>query len=119
MTELPDPSVFFSAERTLLAWVRSSVATIGLGFVVARFGLFLQLITPNGEATSQMLPAGVGVALVLLGAASCVIATVQFLRYRRSLPRSKVPPGYSAAPSVGLAMTLATIAVVLAVYLLR
>ena len=28
--------------RTLLAWLRTGIALIGLGFVVARFGLFLQ-----------------------------------------------------------------------------
>jgi uncharacterized membrane protein YidH (DUF202 family) len=29
-------------ERTLLAWVRTSMAIIGLGFIVARFGLLLR-----------------------------------------------------------------------------
>ncbi len=29
-------------ERTFLAWVRTSLALIGLGFVLARMGLFLQ-----------------------------------------------------------------------------
>lgn len=35
-----DPRVFFASERTLLAWLRTGVALIGLGFVVSRFGLF-------------------------------------------------------------------------------
>ena len=38
----PDPRVRFAAERTLLAWVRTGVALMGFGFVVARFGLFLR-----------------------------------------------------------------------------
>jgi uncharacterized membrane protein YidH (DUF202 family) len=29
-------------DRTLLAWVRTAIALAGLGFVVARFGLFLR-----------------------------------------------------------------------------
>ena len=41
----PDPRIFFAAERTLLAWLRTGIAVIGLGFVVARFGLFLRLIS--------------------------------------------------------------------------
>ncbi len=28
-------------ERTFLAWLRTSIALIGFGFVIARFGLFL------------------------------------------------------------------------------
>jgi putative membrane protein len=37
-----DPRVYFAAERTLLAWVRTGLAMMGFGFVVARFGLFLR-----------------------------------------------------------------------------
>lgn len=39
----PDRSTqFFANERTFLAWLRTSIAIIGLGFVVARFSLFLR-----------------------------------------------------------------------------
>ena len=39
-----DPRVRFAIERTLLAWVRTGLALMGFGFVVARFGLFLREI---------------------------------------------------------------------------
>ena len=39
-----DPRVFFAAERTLLAWVRTGLTIMAFGFVVARFGLFLRLL---------------------------------------------------------------------------
>ena len=41
---LGDPRVFFAAERTLLAWVRTGLTIMAFGFVVARFGLFLRLL---------------------------------------------------------------------------
>src|SRR5271157_774186 len=35
-------SDYLAAERTVLAWIRTGLALMGFGFVVARFGLFLQ-----------------------------------------------------------------------------
>jgi uncharacterized membrane protein YidH (DUF202 family) len=32
---------YLAAERTFLAWIRTGLALMGFGFVVARFGLFL------------------------------------------------------------------------------
>ena len=37
-------SDYLAAERTFLAWIRTGLALMGFGFVVARFGLFLQEI---------------------------------------------------------------------------
>jgi len=31
-------------ERTFLAWVRTGIALVGFGFVIAKFTLFLELI---------------------------------------------------------------------------
>ncbi|MBX9584797.1 MAG: DUF202 domain-containing protein, partial [Gemmataceae bacterium] len=63
-----DPRVFFAAERTLLAWVRTGIGLVGLGFVVARFGLFLRVIRPDGDAGRHLASAALGVALSLAGA---------------------------------------------------
>jgi putative membrane protein len=38
------PSDYLGAERTFLAWLRTGLAVMGFGFVVARFGLFLQAL---------------------------------------------------------------------------
>ncbi len=37
-----DPREYFTAERTFLAWIRTGLALMGFGFVVAKFGLFLR-----------------------------------------------------------------------------
>ena len=49
MSQLHDVRVYFAAERTQLAWVRTGIAIIALGFVVSRFGLFLQLLSRSPD----------------------------------------------------------------------
>ena len=93
-----DPRVFFAAERTLLAWMRTAIALIGLGFVVARFGLFLRLVRQHdGGEISHHLPSVVlGMALSLLGAFAAGMATYQHRRFCRSLGQTDLPPGFRA-----------------------
>jgi putative membrane protein len=65
-----DPRVYFAAERTLLAYVRTGLAMMGFGFVVARFGLFLRelaAVRPETVPGQMGLSLWVGTALVLLG----------------------------------------------------
>jgi putative membrane protein len=64
-----DPRVRFAVERTLLAWVRTGLALMGFGFVVARFGLFLREIEAVRRAVPLKEPMGlslwIGTALIL------------------------------------------------------
>ena len=53
-----DPRVRFAAERTLLAWMRTGLALMGFGFVVARFGLFLREIAAAGHVTAHQNATG-------------------------------------------------------------
>lgn len=115
MSNLDDPRVLFAAERTLLAWQRSAIALMGLGFVVERFGLFLQLVAPQRSSPGQqLLSLGVGVSLLLLGAAVAVVSALQYRRVLRGLGAAEIPRGYWTGLGVWLNLVLAGIALLVA-----
>jgi putative membrane protein len=63
----PDPRIFFAAERTLLAWLRTGLTVMALGFVVARVGLFLRLSSQQAQGAANQTPSGASGAIGLLG----------------------------------------------------
>ncbi len=118
-----DPRVFFAAERTLLAWLRTGLTIIALGFVVARFGLFLQLLSAqmHSDAANQAhsgSSAVLGVLFVVVGAIAILIATVQHRRFVSTLPQIDLPAKYNRAFAVALSALIGVLGLLLAAYLI-
>jgi putative membrane protein len=68
-------------ERTCYAWIRTGLALVGLGFVIARFGYYLRqiarasgFVVPHGQATTP-----IGLAHMVAGLALIVVAVARFL----------------------------------------
>jgi len=116
-----DPRVFFAAERTLLAWLRTGLTVMALGFVIARFGLFLQLLAlqmPGGKPhASTAFSALLGIAFVLAGALASLVATIQHRRFAATLPIADLPRSYSGAFGVAFGFLMSLAGLVLAIYL--
>jgi putative membrane protein len=115
---LSDPRVLFAAERTLLAWVRTAIALMGLGFVVAKFGLFLHLVAGHEPSpTQELLALLTGIALVLLAVVTCIAAAVQHRRFIAELGPGEIPRGYRTGLAIVSTYALAALGAVVAVYL--
>lgn len=119
---MSDPRVYFAAERTLLAWVRSGLTVMALGFVVAKFGLFLTLLSASSASTAgqhqgHWLSNALGIALVILGAGSILVALQNHRGYVRSLPPEDVPKVAMPWLTPLLSSSIAVVGFLLAVYL--
>ena len=115
-----DPRIYFAAERTLLAWLRTGLGLMGVGFAVARFGLFLremQAVQSHATGHTTGLSVWSGVALVALGVIVNVSAAVRHVQVVRQLSAGTWQPGKVSASAVALALVLAAIGVGMAVYL--
>jgi putative membrane protein len=119
MPDPPDPRVLFAAERTLLAWQRSSLALMGFGFVIERFSLFLSALRREPESPGHHLfSLLVGVALILLGAGVALASSVSYRRFVRTLPSQDVAAGYLTGLGAVINVMIAVAGIALAAYLL-
>ncbi len=111
-----DPRIYFAAERTLLAWIRTGLALMGLGFAIARFGLFLrqmQLASPAQTASSAG-SAFAGISLMALGVLVNISGALDYTRTIRQLSEGTWIPGKLSKMGLGLAVILAILGTVMA-----
>lgn len=117
-----DPRVFFAAERTLLAWLRTGLTIMALGFVVSRFGLFVQLLAAQSQqplpTVHSSLSAVLGVTFVIVGAFTILVAAVQHQRFVAALAQADLPRAYSRVFALLLSLLIGALGVGLAGYLL-
>jgi len=83
-------------ERTLLAWIRTSIAIIVFGFVIARLGIAVrQLIAISGRSVPAGRPGGsayLGAAFVAIGVLFALGAWFHYARTRAAIERGTFQP---------------------------
>jgi putative membrane protein len=116
----PDLRDYLAAERTLHAWIRTGLALMGFGFVVARFGLFLQQLqliehSPSGPSYGQSL--WFGTSLIVLGVVVNLLSARHHLGLVRELQSGGPVPIRPSMQAVLIALFLALLGLAMATYL--
>ncbi len=108
-------------ERTFLAWVRTSIAIMAFGFLVERFDLFLAVaahtLDPAMHLPDRRLGNIAGLALIILGVAMIVVATIRFRRTARAIDNPDVLSRLGSQVDISLACLLILLGFALFLYL--
>jgi putative membrane protein len=106
-------------ERTFLAWVRTAIAVMAFGFLVAKFNLFLKIAAQSlaGGGHAVAVPGGgfggmAGIVLILAGTVMVAVAAVRFVRTGRAIDSPE-----QRADGARVDLTLAGLMVVLGIAL--
>lgn len=104
-------------ERTFLAWARTALGVIGLGFVTARMGIFLRELANappvGGRATgtgSEFL--AVGVIFLALGTAMGAWAGWHYRRNLHAIEEGRFAPASAAVAALEAAIVAAGLVII-------
>ena len=122
-TPLPDHqkcTEHLAVERTFLAWVRTSIAIISLGFVVAKFSVWLRELAarldPRVQIHSMGMSLPIGVGMMAFGGILTVLAAWHCNSVNQAIERGEVRGNRSLVVTVTAGVAL--LAVLMIVYML-
>ena len=114
-------SDYLAAERTFLAWIRTGLALMGFGFVVARFGLFLLALQPRASDLPDRAYGPsfwFGTALIFLGVLVDIISAWNHSRLIGYLNRGEIVQHRPSRLGLAVAFILAAVGVAMAIYII-
>ena len=105
-----------AADQTLLAWIRTAIALSALGFVVARFNLFLHQVQ-RVSTTSAEAARIIGLVLVASAALLLILGLVQYRQVTALLAAHGDPLDATRWPAVAAAVACLLAVVAIGIYL--
>lgn len=122
-TPLPDHqkcAEHLAVERTFLAWVRTSLAIISLGFVVAKFSLWLRELAgrmdPQAPIHGMGMSLPMGIGMMAFGGILTVLAAWHCHAVHRAIERGEARGNLKLVVTVTAGVAL--LAVLMIVYML-
>jgi putative membrane protein len=116
-----DPRDHLANERTLLAWIRTSIGIMAFGFVVVKFSMFIRqmayLLDKKISIQQHGYSSFIGILLVLLGALTLLLGFYNYKRNERQISSGN----YSVQPRpiLTLVSLLFIIGILLIAYLIQ
>lgn len=105
-------------ERTFLAWIRTSIGLMAFGFVIERFGLFIQkLEILTGEPSPERFlslhgsSSIFGLSLVVFGMLICLFSFISYRKVRKQIEDNIYQPFNFL--SVAITLFVVTVAILL------
>ena len=112
---------YLAEERTFLAWIRTGIALMGFGFVVARFGIFGDETQMSQQAQAvhpHEFSLWVGAAVIAIGATVNLISAQRFGRLMGKLNRDHFVDRSLSRQGVIVAFFLALLGIAMTIYLI-
>ena len=104
-------------ERTFLAWIRTSIALMGFGFVIVKFALFIRQVSLAFGNKVSLSSTGyssiIGVIMVALGALMAILAYARFSNIQKQLSNGEFFPAKGLYVLITLSIIIASILLVL------
>jgi putative membrane protein len=113
--------VYLAGERTFLAWIRTGIALMGFGFVVAHFGIFADephMTQHASGAQPEEFSLWFGAALVAIGVTVNLFSAWRYMRLVSQLSRGQFVQRAVSKQGVAVAMFLALLGAALTVYMI-
>ena len=107
------PADHLANERTFLAWIRTSIALMGFGFVIVKFALFIKQISlvlgEKGVMPGKGYSAIIGVLMVAFGGIMSALAYVRYRNIEKQLNNNTYFPSGTLSILVTLSIVIGSI----------
>jgi putative membrane protein len=107
-------------ERTFLAWIRTGIALIGLGFLTARFGLPADGpgLTQQASSVEYAFAFWFGMVLILMGVAVNLFSARRHMRLTKGSGLGQFKLRFPSLEAVAVALLLALLGIAMTICLI-
>jgi putative membrane protein len=108
---------YLANERTFLAWIRTSIAVVSLGFLIARFSLWMREMSGKTEHVRLFgVSAPAGEALMVFGGVLAILAGWRYHVVNRAIEENRVKPDRALIILIAVSVTVFALIMAVVIY---